>query len=510
MFRPRPTVFENARIVSMSGPPIENGSLVVAGGKVQEVGKAPEKNDKATVIDLKGRTITPGFVDVDGALAVTEVEGGSRRGGGGGGGPSSGTADPTNLAFDAFDRYATETFKDALRNGVTAVYLSPRTGAATGITGTGAVVRLMPGDGPFGGVVVKEQAALCIDLGSENGPLERLQTLDRVRRQFKAAIDYREALETYKDELDEYEKKIKERAEKNAKEEKPKDEKKDGQTPDGKKPDAKKPEEAKPEKKDEGPAPAPPVPPVPPKTPQGDFQPQPERRPTGPPAPQDSAKPGDAKRADTKPADAKKEDDLKKPVEPMPDRKSAVLLRAIDRDIPVRIRCERSEDIYNALELAEEFSLRLIIDGGTEAHLVAKDIAKAGAPVVLGRATGRDYFKNDALQRRLPEAAAVLSENHVEWHVGSGGGDTLGSRFVLLNAALTAPQIDEKDALTLVTTDAADFLGVGDKIGRLAPGRAADFVVWSGDPLDPASRVEEVYVGGELVYRAPDLQGGAP
>jgi imidazolonepropionase-like amidohydrolase len=172
------------------------------------------------------------------------------------------------------------------------------------------------------------------------------------------------------------------------------------------------------------------------------------------------------------------------------------------------VRCERSEDILNALELAEEFSLRLVIDGGTEAYLVCKDLAKANAPVVLGRATGRDYFKDDALQRRLPEGAAVLSEKGVEWHVGSGGGDPLGSRFVLMNAELTGAQVEGKDALTLVTTDAADFLGVGEKMGRLSPGRAADFVVWSGDPLDPASRVDEVYVGGELVYRAPELQGG--
>src|SRR5690606_29784586 len=103
-----------------------------------------------------------------------------------------GTPDPTNRAFDAFDRYATNLFKDAVRNGVTTLSIAPRTGS--GITGASAIVRLQPGpDGPWAGVVVKDRAALCIDLGSEHAPTQRLETLDRVRKQFRAAVDYREA-----------------------------------------------------------------------------------------------------------------------------------------------------------------------------------------------------------------------------------------------------------------------------------------------------------------------------
>jgi imidazolonepropionase-like amidohydrolase len=435
--------------MTMAGPVIEGATIQIAGPNIRQIGKDVEIPDDATVIDGQGMTATPGLIDADATLAVSFAERG--------GDPS-----PSNKAFDAFDRYATSLFKDAVRNGVTTLAISPRTGM--GITGTAAVVRLQPfGDLPAAGVVIKDDAALCVDMGSGARATQRLETLDRVRRQFKAAIDYRDAAETYKEDLEEYEKKIKERAEKEAK--KPEGEKKPG-TGGGAPP--------------EGPAPK------------------------AEPPKEGAGTPGDAKPG---------EDEIKKPTEPSPDRNSEVLLKALNREMPVRFRCERSADILNALDLAKEFSLDAIIDGGAEAYLVAPQLAKADAKVVLGPSLGRDYYSNDVYQRRSVAGFDALRRAGVECAVGTGrgggiegAGQGLGepsaSRFVLANAELVAQQSDGKvDPLKLVTADAAKFLGVSDKVGRLRPGLAADIVLWTGDPLDPASHVREVYVGGELVYR---------
>ena len=43
-----------------------------------------------------------------------------------------------------------------------------------------------------------------------------------------------------------------------------------------------------------------------------------------------------------------------------------------------------------------------------------------------------------------------------------------------------------------------------DQIGRLRPGLLADFVLWSADPLDPAAKVRQVYVGGVLAFEATE------
>ena len=64
-------------------------------------------------------------------------------------------------------------------------------------------------------------------------------------------------------------------------------------------------------------------------------------------------------------------------------------------------------------------------------------------------------------------------------------------------------------ALRAVTSDPADILGIGDRVGRLAPGYDADIVVWSGDPLEMASRPERIWVGGSVADLAADNGGTA-
>ena len=61
--------------------------------------------------------------------------------------------------------------------------------------------------------------------------------------------------------------------------------------------------------------------------------------------------------------------------------------------------------------------------------------------------------------------------------------------------------LDRKIALRTVTTNPAEILGAADRIGSLAPGKDADVVVWSGDPLDIYQRAEQVYIDGRNVKR---------
>jgi N-acyl-D-aspartate/D-glutamate deacylase len=60
--------------------------------------------------------------------------------------------------------------------------------------------------------------------------------------------------------------------------------------------------------------------------------------------------------------------------------------------------------------------------------------------------------------------------------------------------------LSREDALTALTLGAATVTGLEDR-GRLAPGAAADLVLWSADPILPASRPLVVWVGGREVYR---------
>ena len=93
---------------------------------------------------------------------------------------------------------------------------------------------------------------------------------------------------------------------------------------------------------------------------------------------------------------------------------------------------------------------------------------------------------------------AMLSAAGVEWVLGGTGTSSEGSRFVWLNA-MRAAQVAGADPLTLVTRDAASFLGLPAH-GLVRRGAAADVVLWSADPQEPTARVVRVYVDGKVVY----------
>jgi len=178
--------------------------------------------------------------------------------------------------------------------------------------------------------------------------------------------------------------------------------------------------------------------------------------------------------------------------------------------MPVRIVAHRNQDILNALELADEFSLDLILEGAAEAHLVAEQLAEANVLVVLGSPARSSVRRDDLFRRCSTDSLAVLTEHGVRWIVGTGVDVAANPQFLAINAQLAASR-GGGDPLAAVTAKAADALGVDDRIGRLRPGLLADFVLWTGDQLDPASTVRAAYVGGEPVFEATDKseKGGA-
>ncbi len=435
-FLERPVVIQNARIIRMNGPVIEKGAIRIKGRVIDDVGANVDVPLLARTFDATGKTITPGIIDVYSSLGMT------------GGRVSSG--DVTADAFDTFDRYAIEDFRDALRNGITTVYVSAA--SADGMNGSGAVVQFVRDAAGGVGAAMEREDELCIDLASDRSATNRLNTYRAVRKALQDALDYRKAKEEYEEALEEYEKKLKERAEKEAEAEKKKTEA---------------------EKKDGG---------------KGDAKPANADEP-----PDDKGKAGDDK--------AKKEEEIKKPDEPKPDRAKDRLLDAIDGKSAVRVRADRSADILNALSLADEFELEVVIEGGAEAALVADALADADVTVVLGQAQTSPIDGRPASRSVSPDTAAALERAGVRWGIGSGGGSAALSRFALMNAQAAAARIPGEDALRRVTIDAANLLGLDRRIGHLTRGMQADFVVWSGDPGDPASKVERVYVAGKLVYQ---------
>jgi imidazolonepropionase-like amidohydrolase len=168
-------------------------------------------------------------------------------------------------------------------------------------------------------------------------------------------------------------------------------------------------------------------------------------------------------------------------------------------------RAESASDVAAVLELAKEFELRPVILGGRGLLEHAQALLAAGVPVVLTELGDTAHRERGPLLRRPSNLSAQLVAAGLEPALGSGSGRADGRHLRLLAAREVGRGLRRADALKGMTLWAARAAGVGEQQGSLTPGKRADVVVWSGDPLSVTTRVEHVIVGGrEMVAENAD------
>ncbi len=184
------------------------------------------------------------------------------------------------------------------------------------------------------------------------------------------------------------------------------------------------------------------------------------------------------------------------------------LLPVLDGRLPMLIEADKASDIEAAMKLAKEYNFKLIIADGAEAWQLADKLAAAKVPVLTGAMNNIPESFSTLGQRQ--ENAGILSRAGVAVTVigNAGGGDeeAFNVRNVRIEAGnAVAYGMDWNAALRAITLTPAETFGIADRVGSLAPGKIADVVIWSGDPLEISSQPERVFVRGQEI-RQPSRQ----
>jgi imidazolonepropionase-like amidohydrolase len=181
------------------------------------------------------------------------------------------------------------------------------------------------------------------------------------------------------------------------------------------------------------------------------------------------------------------------------DLKLEALSLVLRREIPWRQHCHRADDIATALRMAREFGYDLVIDHGTEAYLLADQIAAASIPVIIGpllTSRSKVELRNRSLANPGRLAAAGVTIAITTDH------PVVPIHFLIHQATLAVKEgLSPVTALRAVTINPARIIGVDDRLGSLSVGKDADLVIWSGDPLDVMSRAERAFLDGREIYR---------
>ncbi|SES09051.1 amidohydrolase [Actinokineospora terrae] len=174
------------------------------------------------------------------------------------------------------------------------------------------------------------------------------------------------------------------------------------------------------------------------------------------------------------------------------------LVRVLDGDLPWCQHAHRADDIATALRLADEFGYRLVLNHGTEAHLLADLIAERDIPVVIGPLfTSRVKVE---LRQRTLRNPGILARAGVRIAITTDH-PVVPINFLVHQVTLAVKEgLDPEVGLRAITANPAAMMGIDDRVGALKPGLDADVVIWSGDPLDVMSRATRVFVNGQQVY----------
>jgi imidazolonepropionase-like amidohydrolase len=381
--------FRGARLLPVSGPPIEDGVLVVEGGRIRAVGgPGTEIPGGAEVIEVAGKWIMPGIVDTHSHLGSVS------------GGDSSAPLHPDVRALDSVD-VRSDSFWRARAGGLTTVNVMPGSGLL--MSGQTVYLKLRRDprtiddwlfcDDPITGV--------CGGMKMANGtnPLDDPpQSGSRAKSAALARTLYVKAQE--------YQRKVDEAA-----------------------------------------------------------------------------------------ADPEKE-------APPRDLEMEALLQVLRGERIVQHHTHRHNDVATVLRLQREFGFRVVIQHGSESWQVADELAAARVPVSL-TFVDAPGGKEETLRWRM-DGAAILERAGVEVAFNTDDGIT-DSRLLLRAPALAVRYgMTREKALAGVTLSAARMLGLEARIGSLEPGKDADFVVLSGDPLSVYTKVDETWVEGERVFDRDD------
>lgn len=166
-----------------------------------------------------------------------------------------------------------------------------------------------------------------------------------------------------------------------------------------------------------------------------------------------------------------------------------------DREMPVVVNADDIRQIQDAITWAMEEDVRMILLGGRDSHLVTEYLKKNDIPVIITNvltSPNRAWEPYDA-RYTLP---SKLYEAGVEFAIAGAASAANANRLPFEAGAAAGYGLPVDVALESITLSPAKILGLYDRVGSLEVGLDATFLITDGNPIEYATRIEQVYIRG--------------
>jgi imidazolonepropionase-like amidohydrolase len=185
-------------------------------------------------------------------------------------------------------------------------------------------------------------------------------------------------------------------------------------------------------------------------------------------------------------------------VSPARDLQLEPLVEVLEGKRLVHAHCYRADEILMLIRLADEMGFKVAtFQHVLEGYKVAREIAAHGA----GASTFSDWwgYKIEAIDA-IPYNAALMTRKGVLVSINSDSAEHARRLNTEAAKAMHWGDLDEDEALALVTINPAKQLRIDSRVGSLETGKDADFVIWNHHPLSSYAIVDRTYIDGTLYY----------
>jgi imidazolonepropionase-like amidohydrolase len=187
----------------------------------------------------------------------------------------------------------------------------------------------------------------------------------------------------------------------------------------------------------------------------------------------------------------------KKGIPPRRDLRMEAILDILNQKLLVSSHGYRADEFLALVRLAEEFGFRIqTLQHGVEAYKIATELKNSGVAAVVWSDWGafklESYDATSYNARLLMEAGVVTSLHSDDAEIST--------RMNWEAGKLLRSGVDEVQALSTVTNQAAKAIAIDNRIGSLEAGKDADFVIWNGNPLSQFTRAEQTWVDGRKYF----------
>jgi len=177
------------------------------------------------------------------------------------------------------------------------------------------------------------------------------------------------------------------------------------------------------------------------------------------------------------------------------------LKKVMTRELPVLIHTAGSEGVINTARMWKNlYDTRCVVSHGSfDGWKAAPALAEWGMPVNHGPRTMDFYSSRNG---RINGSGAEYVAAGVPTFSLNTDSSVMPQEELFLQGSMSARLgADSYQMLRALTIHPAKTFSIDDRIGSLEPGKDADIVVYSGDPIDPRSAVLNVWIEGTNEYK---------